>query len=217
MKNLKLIFDFDSTILKLETIEILADFALKQNKDKEKILNQIKKLTDQAMNGKIDFSYALTKRISLLNITNENIVKSIEFLRGKFSNSFKENIENFNKKNCFIISGGFKEIIVPLMAPFGFKEENIYANNFKFKSNGYAEINTDNDLSKNMGKNLAAKKISGRKVAIGDGYTDYELKKYNDVEIFILFTENIHRKKITNHADYIAKNFKEVNNILKNV
>ena len=44
MKNPKVIFDFDSTILKCETIEILADFALKNNKDKNNILKKINKI-----------------------------------------------------------------------------------------------------------------------------------------------------------------------------
>ena len=217
MKNLKIIFDFDSTILKFETIEILADYALKNNKNKDSILEEVKKITNQAMEGKLDFSSALAKRIALLNITNENILQTNFFLKNHLSNSFEENFHNFDKKNCFIISGGFKEIILPLMLPFGFKKENIFANNFQFNSNGFADINSNNDLSKNYGKNLVAKKIDGEKIIIGDGYTDYELKKYNDAKIFILFTENIHRKNLTKHADYIAKNFKDVKNILKNV
>jgi len=74
MKNMKLIFDFDSTILKIETIEVLADFALENNKKKDLILNQIKSITNQAMEGEIDFPIALDKRISLLNITKKNYI-----------------------------------------------------------------------------------------------------------------------------------------------
>jgi len=217
MKNLKIIFDFDSTILKFETIEILADYALKNNKNKNSILEEVKKITNQAMEGKLDFSSALSKRIALLNITKENILQTTIFLKNHLSNSFEENFHNFDKENCFIISGGFKEIILPLMLPFGFKKENIFANSFKFNSNGFADINFNNDLSKNHGKNIVAKKIEGEKIIIGDGYTDYELKKYNDAKIFILFTENVHRENLARHADYIAKNFKDVKNILKNV
>ena len=35
MKKKNLIFDFDSTLLKMETIEILAEIALKNNKKKK--------------------------------------------------------------------------------------------------------------------------------------------------------------------------------------
>ena len=217
MENIKLIFDFDSTILKLETIEVLADFALENNKKKDLILHQIKSITDQTMEGKIDFSIALDKRISLLNITKKNIKDTTDSLQNQLSNSFNLNIEKFNTEKCFIISGGFKEIILPIMTPFGFKEENIYANSFKFDNKGYAGINKSNDLSKTRGKCLVAEKINGFKIIIGDGYTDYELKKYNNANIFILFTENVHRKKLNKNADYLASNFKEVYEITKNV
>ena len=85
MKNLKIIFDFDSTILKFETIEILADYALKNNKNKNSILEEVKKITNQAMEGKLDFSSALAKRIALLNITNENIFQTSIFLKNHLS------------------------------------------------------------------------------------------------------------------------------------
>ena len=40
--KINLIIDFDSTFIKLETIEVLADFALENKKDKKKILDLIK-------------------------------------------------------------------------------------------------------------------------------------------------------------------------------
>ena len=50
----------------------------------------------------------------------------------------------------------------------------------------------------------------GKNVIIGDGYTDYELKKFGNANKFILFTENIFRKELKDKADFIAKNFDEV-------
>ena len=217
MKNLKVIFDFDSTIIKSETIEVLAGFALKNNKNKTVILNQIKDLTIKAMEGKIDFPAALDKRISLLNITKQNIQDTIQTIQNHVSNSFHSNIKKFNLENCFIISGGFKEIIAPIMIPYGFKEQNIFANSFFFDGHKDAILNKENDLFKEKGKCLAAKKIQGTKIIIGDGYTDYELKKFKNANIFILFTENIYRKNLAQYADYVAKDFKEVYKIIQNV
>ena len=122
MKNINLIFDFDSTLLKLETIEVLADFALKGNSQKEMILDEIKRTTSLAMSGKILFSVALKKRISLLNINKTHIKETIQFLEKKLSKSFHENIHLFKKNidNCFVISGGFKDIIIPILNNYGF-------------------------------------------------------------------------------------------------
>ena len=41
--KINLIIDFDSTFVKLETIEVLADFALKNKKDKKKYFRPYKK------------------------------------------------------------------------------------------------------------------------------------------------------------------------------
>ena len=211
MKKINLIFDFDSTICRFETIEVLAEIALKNKENKEKILNDIKKITSQAMDGKISFPYALQKRVSLLNIKKEHLLETIDFMKGKLTRSFYDNIDNFNKNinNSFIISGGFIEIILPLLKPYGFNANNIFANSFLFNSK-IATIDKSNVLSMEKGKNLAAKDIKGDNIIIGDGYTDYELKKYNNANIFILFTENIFRRSLESKADFIANNFNDV-------
>lgn len=52
------VFDFDSTLMDGETIDILAD--------EFKIGDEVKKITHQAMNGELDFFESLIKRVSLL-------------------------------------------------------------------------------------------------------------------------------------------------------
>ena len=52
------VFDFDSTLMDGETIEFLArEVGIEQ---------QVKKITDSAMQGELDFFESLTKRVSLL-------------------------------------------------------------------------------------------------------------------------------------------------------
>ena len=51
-KKINLIFDFDSTFIQLETIEVLAEFALKNNSNKISIAKKIKSMTNLAMSGK---------------------------------------------------------------------------------------------------------------------------------------------------------------------
>lgn len=45
---------------------------------------------------------------------------------------------------------------------------------------------------------------------IGDGYTDYEVKKNEQATKFIAFTENIQRERILENADMLADSFKQV-------
>jgi D-3-phosphoglycerate dehydrogenase len=218
-KEINLIIDFDSTIIQLETIEVLAEFALKNNPKKDLICNEIKSITDKAMNGKLSFSKALSNRIALLDANKEAVEKTTSFLKDKLSPSFKNNISYFsNNINCFIISGGFKEIILPIVKDFNFIDNNIFANTFIYNNlDKIISVDSENPLSKDNGKNLVANNIKGYNIIIGDGYTDYEVKKYNNANIFIQFTENINRKALNKNADLISSDFSEIIEFINNV
>ena len=217
-KKINLIFDFDSTLVKLETIEVLANFSLEKNPNKIKIMNKIKQITKLTMMGKMSFSEALLNRISMLKINDECIHKTIQLLKSNISTSIKNNIVFFNKyrKNCYIVSGGFKEIIVPVLKDFNILEKNIYANSFIYKDRSIS-LDTNNPLSKDRGKSFVAKSIKGYNIIIGDGYTDYEVKKYGHAKEFIQFTENINRLELNKNADHISSNFTDTIEFITNV
>jgi len=218
MKNINLLIDFDSTFIQVETIEILADIALSRSANKLNILNQIKDLTHLAMNGEISFQNALKKRIQLINANSNHINKTIELIRGKITPSIENNREFFikNSSNCYIVSGGFNEIISPLVKPYGFKVKNIFANSFILNSDGeIISIDDNNPLSQDKGKAKIAQNIKGTNIVIGDGYTDYEVKKLNHAKLFIQFIENINRKGLNNKADKIVNNFGQIINYLE--
>ena len=82
-KNINIIFDFDSTIIQLETIEVLAYFALNNIRDQNTILKNIENITFNAMVGKISFDKALISRISLLNINKSHIHATMKYLEKK--------------------------------------------------------------------------------------------------------------------------------------
>ena len=67
------------------------------------------------------------------------------------------------------------------------------------------------------GKSMVIKNIDGFNIIIGDGYTDYEVKKNGFADIFIQYIENINRKELNDKADFIAKNFNEIINFIKNI
>ncbi|MAZ68027.1 MAG: hypothetical protein CMG49_01345 [Candidatus Marinimicrobia bacterium] len=205
--NLKLLIDFDSTFIKSESLEIISDISLEQNQNKNKIMSKIKELTDLAMNGNLSFSDALSKRIKLIKANKNHINQSVEKIKKEISLSFYQNKRFFEKnyENCFIISGGFNDIIEPVLFKYNIPKKNIFANDFLYneKQEIYS-INKDNPLSKDLGKIKVAQQIEGEKIIIGDGYTDYELKKYGEASLFIQHIENINRKKLNKSADLIS-------------
>jgi D-3-phosphoglycerate dehydrogenase len=215
------LLDFDSTFIKSEGLDALATLSLQNHPQKEVIIGQILELTRLGMNGKLTFSESLQKRIALLESNKTDIKKLGKLLKQNISESILRNKPFFkkHKEHIYIISGGFKELIIPVVKQFGIKPEHIFANTFMYDSTGNVKgIDPTNLMSQNNGKANVVKSLGLQNdlYIIGDGYTDYELRKYGLVKKFIAFTENIEREIVVRHADEIAPTFDEflfVNNL----
>ena len=214
--NFNIVIDFDSTIVKVETLDVIAKLSSNKN-----IIQQIEDITNNAMDGTIGFQEALSKRIELLKISKNDINSTTTLINKSITNSFLKNKKIFkeNSNNCYVVSGGFKEIIEPIASNLGFKKENIFANTFNFKKNIVNGIDKKNLLSNDKGKVEILKNyinINGKNtIIIGDGFTDYEIKKYNEAKYFIQFIENINRKSLNSKADLIASNFDQIIEFIK--
>ncbi|ELN2580997.1 phosphoserine phosphatase SerB, partial [Campylobacter coli] len=102
------VFDFDSTLMDGETIDILA-----KAYDKEK---EVVDITHRAMAGELDFFESLQERVSFLKGMPYDLVlkigQDLPLMNGAY-----ELIEFLNSKNIFVVifSGGFHEGIDPAM------------------------------------------------------------------------------------------------------
>ncbi|MFD2743131.1 MULTISPECIES: HAD-IB family phosphatase [Sphingobacterium] len=220
MKNYYII-DFDSTFTQVEALDELARISLEGSPEQEKVYREIERYTNLAMEGKISFRESLTGRISLLKANRTHLDQLIKHLKKKVSKSFDRNRAFFkaNADAAWIVSGGFKEFITPVVAPYGIKTENIYANTFLFDEEGNITGYDDtNPLSDEGGKVKLLKELNvqGRLFGIGDGYSDFQLKESGLIERFYAFTENIARQSVTEKADHVTPSFDEflyVNNL----
>jgi len=208
------IIDFDSTFTQVEALDELARISLKGDPDQEKIYKEIERYTNLAMEGKISFRESLSGRVALLKANKTHLQKLVSHLKKKVSKSFDRNRDFFKQHGdtAWIVSGGFKEFITPVVSPYGIKKENIYANTFKFDEDGYIIGYDDtNPLSDEGGKVklLQELRIEGRIFGIGDGYSDFQLKESGLIEKFYAFTENIARQSVTDKADHVTPSFDE--------
>ena len=215
-----IIIDFDSTFITEESLDELAKYKLRDQPDSQTMLNKIKSLTNAGMIGDIPFKQSLDERMEVLNLNRSDINSVSKILSECVTPSFTKNksffIENNNK--IIILSGGFKELIVPIVDDFGILSSNVFANDFIYNSSEQITgINQDNIMSKNGGKVKQSKLLSihGTVHVIGDGYTDYEIKLDGPATHFFAFTENIERKNICELADLTLSNFDDYINILK--
>ena len=217
-----LIIDFDSTIISIETLEYLASISLEKNNHKNKTINQISKYTNLAMNGEITFEKSLDIRLNLMGITRNHINKAIDGLSDKLDDTFLDNIDFFkeNINDIYIVSGGFKSIISPILLSFMNLDWNIFANEFKFdKDDNVVGIESNNPLAFSKGKVELVKKLNLNNdvIIIGDGYTDYEVKKYGAAKHFLAYTAHVKRDNVIVHADKVCKNFNQVLEFIKKI
>lgn len=205
----------------MEALDELARISLKNHPDKEEIYKKIEELTNLAMEGKMSFRESLSGRVRLLEANRDHLKELISLLKKKVSSSFSRNKTFFKKhtNSVLIVSGGFKEFIIPVVLPYHISKENIYANTFIFDSDdqiiGYDE---KNPLSNEGGKVTLLKELDlkGEIYGIGDGHSDFQLKEFGMIKKFYAFTENIERKTVAEKADHVTPSFDEflyVNNL----
>ena len=208
------IIDFDSTFTQVEALDELARISLRHHPDRESIYKQIEDLTNASMEGRLSFTQSLESRVKLLQANREHLKQLITHLKKKVSISFSRNTEFFKKHadEVLIVSGGFKEFIIPVVTEYHIKKENIYANTFVFDADGnITGYDRENPLSQEGGKVKLLKELNlqGDIYGIGDGYSDFQLKESGMIKKFFAFTENIERKSVAEKADHITPSFDE--------
>ena len=208
------IIDFDSTFVKSEGLEELARTALKNNPKKNQIYEKIKAITNLGLEGKLSFEKSLSQRLKLFRGTKKDVQTVAHLFKRKVTNSIKHNKQFFKtyKDSIYIVSGGFKEFIIPVMKAFRIPNSNIFANTFIFdRTENIVGYDRKNPLAQDNGKYNAVRllDLKGEIYIIGDGYTDYQIKQLGAAKYFIAFTENVTRKSVIKEADQIAPNFDE--------
>lgn len=112
MTNKLAVFDFDSTLMDGETLEFLAR--------ETGIEKEVKKITEQAMRGEIDFFESLQKRVALLKgLPVKKVNEICENL--PLMNGAKETVSGLKQMGYKVVcfSGGFKNATIPFAQKLG--------------------------------------------------------------------------------------------------
>lgn len=209
-----LIIDFDSTFTQVEGLDELADIALTGQPNRQEVVAAIRALTDRGMSGELKFSESLRERLALLPARREHIGLLVERLKGKVSESIRRNRGFFEQfpGRVYIVSSGFREFIEPVVAEFGITPEFVLANTFTFDAEGrITGFDVTNPLSQDGGKirQLQLLDLHGPVYALGDGYTDYQIREAGLADRFYAFTENVTRDAVVARADEVLPSFDE--------
>lgn len=109
MKYRLILFDVDSTLIKQEVIDLLAE---KSGHGRE-----VQQITARAMAGEIDFAQALSNRVSLLEGLPESVFDEV-ISEISFAEGFDE-LFSYLRKNGYLVgavSGGFHNVLDKLFA-----------------------------------------------------------------------------------------------------
>ncbi|WP_024799455.1 phosphoserine phosphatase SerB [Nocardia sp. BMG51109] len=102
-----IVFDVDSTLIQGEVIEMLAEYA--------GVDDEVRRVTESAMRGEIDFAESLRQRVATLAGLDESVIdevaETIELTPGA-----RTTIRTLRRLGfrCGVVSGGFRQVIEPL-------------------------------------------------------------------------------------------------------
>ncbi len=219
------IFDFDSTLTRVEALDVLAEITLINNPKKEAIIQEIIDITNLGIDGEISFTESLERRIKLLKANKADLSLLVDNLKKQVSESIERNKEFFEDfaEEIYVISCGFKEFIDPIVKEYNIPSKRVFANTFEFAKDGeIVGFDANNPLSQHNGKIQCLKdmNLEGEIQVIGDGYSDYVTREAGVADKFFAYTENVSRIKTTENADHIAPNLDEflyVNKLPRNI
>jgi len=206
------IIDFDSTFITCETLEELSRICLHRD---GKTVREIEAITRMGMEGTIVFEESLKLRLDILKPNRRQIRALQGKLKASVSPSIVRNREFFRKNadSIYMVSGGFREFILPVVTPYGIREDHIFANDFVYSPTGdVAGFRKDNPLARSGGKARAVAdlRLDGTVIAVGDGWSDYEIKIFGAADLFFAYTETCLREPVVRHADRIVSSFDEL-------
>jgi D-3-phosphoglycerate dehydrogenase len=219
------IFDFDSTLTRVEALDVLAEITLANHPKREEIIKEIIEITNRGIDGEVSFTESLDRRIHLLHAKKSDLIDLIVALKKQVSVSIEKNKEFFEKHadDIYVISAGFKEFIIPIVAEYNIPEDRVYANTFEYDGNDViVGFDRENPLSVHNGKIKCLRDLNleGEIQVIGDGYSDAVTREAGVAHKFFAYTENVTRNKTIENADHIAPNLDEflfVNKLTRNI
>ena len=169
------VFDFDSTLMEGETLEFIARAY--------HIEPLMKKITSDAMEGRIDFFESLIQRVGLLKGAKEEKIKDIcENL--PYTKGAKETIYELKKMGYKVVcfSGGYETATIPAQKVLGYDAQ--FSNIFHFK-NGVLTGNVGGEMMFSDSKGKMLKRLQcildvseEDTLAVGDGANDLSMFRY---------------------------------------
>ena len=220
-------FDVDCTVTNGDALDDLGEFL--------GVGDKVRDLTNAAMDGNMDLDEALQKRLDIMEPTVEKLVAYAKSnpAEGRLVPGIRRLIEELHARNVevFLISGGFRELVLPVADAINIKRENIFANRFVYMAddeiaeNGYPVVRVrgfdpKEPTSREGGKPEAIRRIRAMNpfntvVMVGDGITDLEaVQETGGADLFVGYGGVKERALVKENADWWITSHDELTDAL---
>nr|WP_296818985.1 phosphoglycerate dehydrogenase [Brevundimonas sp.] len=210
-----LLLDFDSTLVGFETLEALAEVALEGRPDADTRRAEIARLTDEAMEGRLDFNEALTQRLALVEADRGHVEAVAAKAVAALTPSVRRNLDALRRHadRVHILSAGFREIIAPVAEAMGLDPAHVHCNDLAYDGAGrVVGADGSNPLAFEDGKIEAVRALAldGPVVMVGDGWGDWRVREAGLADRFWAYTEVVTRDRVVERADAVASTLDEI-------
>jgi phosphoserine phosphatase len=177
------IFDFDSTLVSVESLDELLTTSLKKThapKDVLRLKQELKSITDRGMEGAYDFPTSIAKRLSIAKPTKRDLISLSRRITNHITEGIPRIIERIEERGGipFIVSGGILDLILPVANALGISTERVFANTPLFDEGGFLTGIEPGPLAQTEGKTSILKilknngKLGKKVIMVGDGISD---------------------------------------------
>jgi len=202
-------FDFDSTVCTKESLDEVIALALKEYPDQQGLAEKVESITNQGMNGELDFKESVKARLEVCPLNRAHFTLTGEHLKHCITPGFPELFAWLKQHDwdIYIVSGGFLPSIQPSVEHLGLRPDRLFTNGIRTDENeALTSVDTSSLLWTNNGKTKVINylkdtpQLKGPTVLVGDGSNDFAAFKAGAVDYFIGFGANVVRPKVEAEA-----------------
>mmetsp|Transcript_25433 Transcript_25433/g.55213 ORF Transcript_25433/g.55213 Transcript_25433/m.55213 type:complete len:677 (-) Transcript_25433:1350-3380(-) len=206
-------FDVDCTVTVNDSLDLLGEFM--------GCKEEVEELTNQAMDGAMNLGQSLEERLKIINCTPADIRRFIAAHppEKRLTPGIERLVKMLKKRGVavYLISGGFRELILPIAKHLGIPKDHVYANRMNWQWDDETGAPTRlvgfddaQPTAYNHGKVRAIATIRSlhpynNVVMIGDGITDLEAVQSSEgADLFIGYGGVIERRAVAEQAEWFV-------------
>ena len=193
-----IVFDFDSTLVKCETLEVLVAPQLDGDEAKA---SEYRRITEAGMSGGWSFAESLQARLTVAAPQRQDLDTFSRGLRDLWTVGMPELVGTLIQEGeeVWIVSGAPAEVIVAAGRALGIPPPQTRGVRLKWSPDGrFHSVDPEDPFSRSKVEGLSGltEEWSRPRIMVGDGLTDRALFDEGLVDHFIPFTEHVRREVV---------------------